>query len=337
MNHDPIIRIEGLSKTFVTKKATVHALKDINLEIMPGDIYGIIGMSGAGKSTLVRCMNLLERPTSGKVIFDGTDITKLSRKALAEKRQSIGMIFQQFNLLMQKTALDNICFPLEIAGVSRKDAIDRARELLKLVDLEDREKAYPAQLSGGQKQRVAIARALAPSPKVLLCDEATSALDPTTTRSILSLLKEINRTLGITIVVITHEMSVIEEICDRVAIIDHSQIAEVGEVSDIFMNPKTEIAKRLLYASGRLGEEVLGERCLRIIFDGTQTSSPVICDMVLECGAPVNILFADTKTIEGKMHGYTLIQLPENRDLGDKMKKYLDLHGVQYLEEAYHV
>ena len=247
------------------------------------------------------------------------------------------MIFQQFNLLMQKTALDNICFPLEIAGVSRKDAIDRARELLKLVDLEDREKAYPAQLSGGQKQRVAIARALAPSPKVLLCDEATSALDPTTTRSILSLLKEINRTLGITIVVITHEMSVIEEICDRVAIIDHSQIAEVGEVSDIFMNPKTEIAKRLLYASGRLGEEVLGERCLRIIFDGTQTSSPVICDMVLECGAPVNILFADTKTIEGKMHGYTLIQLPENRELGDKMKKYLDLHGVQYLEEAYHV
>ena len=198
-------------------------------------------------------------------------------------------------------------------------------------------KHNPDELSGGQKQRVAIARALAPSPKVLLCDEATSALDPTTTRSILSLLKEINRTMGITIVVITHEMSVIEEICDRVAIIDHSQIAEVGEVSDIFMNPKTEIAKRLLYASGRLGEEVLGERCLRIIFDGTQTSSPVICDMVLECGAPVNILFADTKTIEGKMHGYTLIQLPENRELGDKMKKYLDLHGVQYLEETYHV
>lgn len=247
------------------------------------------------------------------------------------------MIFQQFNLLMQKTALDNICFPLEIAGVSRREARARARELLKLVELDNREKAYPAQLSGGQKQRIAIARALAPRPKVLLCDEATSALDPTTTRSILSLLKEINRTLGITIVVITHEMSVIEEICDRVAIIDHSQIAEVGEVSDIFMNPKTEIAKKLLYASGRLGEEVLGERCLRIIFDGTQTSSPVICDMVLECGAPVNILFAETKTIEGKMHGYTLIQLPENRELGDKMKKYLDLHGVQYLEEAYHV
>lgn len=333
----PIIEIRGLGKWFDTKNGRIDALRDINLSIEKGEIFGIIGRSGAGKSTLVRCINMLERPTEGKVYFEGRDMGALSQGQLNIVRRSMGMIFQQFNLLMQKTALDNICFPLEIAGVSRKDAIDRARELLKLVDLEDREKAYPAQLSGGQKQRVAIARALAPSPKVLLCDEATSALDPTTTRSILSLLKEINRTLGITIVVITHEMSVIEEICDRVAIIDHSQIAEVGEVSDIFMNPKTEIAKRLLYASGRLGEEVLGERCLRIIFDGTQTSSPVICDMVLECGAPVNILFADTKTIEGKMHGYTLIQLPENRELGDKMKKYLDLHGVQYLEEAYHV
>ena len=309
-----MIAIRGLTKTFGTGSDAVTALRDIDLSVRAGEIFGIIGLSGAGKSTLVRCMNYLEHPTEGSVTVDGKKLGALNKKELLNARRGIGMIFQQFNLLMQKTALDNICFPLEIAGVSRKDAIDRARELLKLVDLEDREKAYPAQLSGGQKQRVAIARALAPSPKVLLCDEATSALDPTTTRSILSLLKEINRTLGITIVVITHEMSVIEEICDRVAIIDHSQIAEVGEVSDIFMNPKTEIAKRLLYAS-----------------------SPVICDMVLECGAPVNILFADTKTIEGKMHGYTLIQLPENRELGDKMKKYLDLHGVQYLEEAYHV
>ena len=303
-----MIAIRGLTKTFGTGADAVTALRNIDLSVRAGEIFGIIGLSGAGKSTLVRCMNYLEHPTEGSVTVDGKKLGALNKKELLNARRGIGMIFQQFNLLMQKTALDNICFPLEIAGVSRKDAIDRARELLKLVDLEDREKAYPAQLSGGQKQRVAIARALAPSPKVLLCDEATSALDPTTTRSILSLLKEINRTLGITIVVITHEMSVIEEICDRVAIIDHSQIAEV-----------------------------LGERCLRIIFDGTQTSSPVICDMVLECGAPVNILFADTKTIEGKMHGYTLIQLPENRELGDKMKKYLDLHGVQYLEEAYHV
>ena len=277
-----MIAIRGLTKTFGTGSDAVTALRDIDLSVRAGEIFGIIGLSGAGKSTLVRCMNYLEHPTEGSVTVDGKKLGALNRTELLNARRGIGMIFQQFNLLMQKTALENICFPLEIAGVSRKDARARARELLKLVDLEDRENAYPAQLSGGQKQRVAIARALAPSPKVLLCDEATSALDPTTTRSILSLLKEINRTLGITIVVITHEMSVIEEICDRVAIIDHSRIAEAGDVSDIFMNPKTDIARKLLYASGRLGEEVLGERCLRIIFDGTQTSSPVICDMVLE-------------------------------------------------------
>ena len=271
-----MIAIRGLTKTFGTGSDAVTALRDIDLSVRAGEIFGIIGLSGAGKSTLVRCMNYLEHPTEGSVTVDGKKLGALNRTELLNARRGIGMIFQQFNLLMQKTALENICFPLEIAGVSRKDARARARELLKLVDLEDRENAYPAQLSGGQKQRVAIARALAPSPKVLLCDEATSALDPTTTRSILSLLKEINRTLGITIVVITHEMSVIEEICDRVAIIDHSRIAEAGDVSDIFMNPKTDIARKLLYASGRLGEEVLGERCLRIIFDGTQTSSPVI-------------------------------------------------------------
>lgn len=336
MEQREMIAVKGLTKTFGTGNGAVTALRDIDLSIREGEIFGIIGLSGAGKSTLVRCMNYLERPTEGSVTVNGKRLGALSRGELLSARREIGMIFQQFNLLMQKTAIDNICFPLEIAGVSKRDARERARELLKIVDLEERENAYPAQLSGGQKQRVAIARALAPNPKVLLCDEATSALDPTTTRSILSLLKEINRTLGITIVVITHEMSVIEEICDRVAIIDHSRIAEVGEVSDIFMNPRTDIARRLLYASGRLGEEVLGERCLRIIFDGTKTSTPVICDMVLECGAPVNILFADTKTIEGKMHGYTLIQLPENRDIGDKMKKYLDIHEVQYREETYH-
>ena len=345
-----MIKLEHISKTFGDTGDGVHAVKDVSLEIGDGEIFGIIGFSGAGKSTLVRCINLLERPTSGSITVNGQKLTWMEQQAdgkscmrtvspqeLRQARKKISMIFQGFNLLMQRTCLKNVCFPMELSGVPKAQAEKKALELLDLVGLKEKASAYPAQLSGGQKQRIAIARALAPRPKVLLCDEATSALDPTTTRSILSLLKEINRTLGITIVVITHEMSVIEEICDRVAIIDHSQIAEVGEVSDIFMNPKTEIAKRLLYASGRLGEEVLGERCLRIIFDGTQTSSPVICDMVLECGAPVNILFADTKTIEGKMHGYTLIQLPENRELGDKMKKYLDLHGVQYLEEAYHV
>ena len=309
-----IITIRGLNKTFGSGDTAVTALSGIDLTIYEGEIFGIIGLSGAGKSTLVRCM-----------------------KELLTARRNMGMIFQQFNLLMQKNAIQNICFPLEIAGVPKAQAVKRARELLEVVELQDKEKAYPAQLSGGQKQRVAIARALAANPKVLLCDEATSALDPTTTRSILDLLKEINQKFGITIVVITHEMSVIEEICDRVAIIDNSRIAEIGSVEDIFMRPKTEIARRLLYASGRLGEEMMSERCLRIIFDGTQASSPVIGNMVLECGAAVNILFADTKTIEGKMVGYTLVQLPDNEGVVAKMKKYLDMHQVHYLEEAYHV
>ena len=332
-----IITIRGLGKTFGAGDTAVTALSDINLTIYEGEIFGIIGLSGAGKSTLVRCMNYLEKPTEGSVVIAGQALGSLREGELLAARRNMGMIFQQFNLLMQKTALQNICFPLEISGVPKAQAVKRARELLSIVALSDKENAYPAQLSGGQKQRIAIARALAANPKVLLCDEATSALDPTTTRSILDLLKEINQQFGITIVVITHEMSVIEEICARVAIIDNSRIAEIGSVEDIFMRPKTQIAKRLLYASGRLGEEMLGHRCLRIIFDGTQTSSPVISNMVLECSAPVNILFADTKTIEGKMVGYTLVQLPDNDAVVEKMKKYLTLHGVNYLEETYHV
>ena len=334
-----IIDLKGIKKRFFEgTENEIEVLKGIDLQVYEGEFVSIVGASGSGKSTLMNIIGVLDRASEGSYLLDGVDINQADDNELSHIRnKKIGFVFQTYNLIPRISALKNVERPMLYAKVPGAERTERAKELLKLVGMEDRMKHNPDELSGGQKQRVAIARALAPSPKVLLCDEATSALDPTTTRSILSLLKEINRTLGITIVVITHEMSVIEEICDRVAIIDHSQIAEVGEVSDIFMNPKTEIAKRLLYASGRLGEEVLGERCLRIIFDGTQTSSPVICDMVLECGAPVNILFADTKTIEGKMHGYTLIQLPENRELGDKMKKYLDLHGVQYLEEAYHV
>ena len=336
-SRNEIITIRGLNKTFGSGDTAVTALSGIDLTIYEGEIFGIIGLSGAGKSTLVRCMNYLEKPTEGSVVIAGQLLESLGESQLLAARRNMGMIFQQFNLLMQKTALQNICFPLEIAGVSRADAIKRARELLSVVELTDKEKAYPAQLSGGQKQRVAIARALAANPKVLLCDEATSALDPTTTRSILNLLKEINQKLGITIVVITHEMSVIEEICSRVAIIDNSRLAEIGSVEDIFMRPKTDIAKRLLYASGRLGEEMMGERCLRIIFDGTKTSSPVISNMVLECGAAVNILFADTKTIDGKMVGHTLVQLPDNEAVVAKMKRYLEINEVNYQEEAYHV
>ena len=329
--------IENLTFSYPTDPEH-PSLQEVSLQVEQGEYIALCGKSGSGKTTLLRHLKTVLTPhgnRTGSIFYEGAP---LDQADLRKQSSEIGFVMQNpDSQIVTDKVWHELAFGLESLGCDQKTMRLRVAEMASYFGIQSWFHRDVAELSGGQKQRVAIARALAPSPKVLLCDEATSALDPTTTRSILSLLKEINRTLGITIVVITHEMSVIEEICDRVAIIDHSQIAEVGDVSDIFMNPKTEIAKRLLYASGRLGEEGLGERCLRIIFDGTQTSSPVICDMVLECGAPVNILFADTKTIEGKMHGYTLIQLPENRELGDKMKKYLDLHGVQYLEEAYHV
>lgn len=331
-NLEPIIELIGLGKTFDNKNSTVRALEDINLTIYEGEIFGIIGLSGAGKSTLVRCINYLERPTEGKVIFNGIDLSKVGEKELLKIRQSMGMIFQQFNLLMQRTALQNICFPLEIAGVPKKEAKKRAYELLEVVGLIDKAKAYPAQLSGGQKQRIAIARALATNPKVLLCDEATSALDPTTTRSILNLLKEINQKLGITIVVITHEMSVIEEICNRVAIVDQSHIAEIGTVEEVFMKPKSMIAKQLVFSGANHIEIFEGKDKLRIIFDGRTSFEPVIANMVLECKTPVNILFADTKDIYGKAFGQMVIQLP-NDEIGKKrIYAYLETHKIPYEE-----
>ncbi|MCI8565557.1 MAG: ATP-binding cassette domain-containing protein [Lachnospiraceae bacterium] len=328
-----IIRIEGLNKTFHTKDGEVVALDNIHLEIAQGEIFGIIGLSGAGKSTLVRCMNLLEKPTAGRVFFDGQELGGLRRRELNEKRHSIGMIFQSFNLLMQRTALQNICFPLELVGTPKEKARERARELLALVHLEDKENAYPAQLSGGQKQRVAIARALATNPKVLLCDEATSALDPNTTRGVLSLLKDINQKLGVTIVVITHEMSVIEEICSRVAILDHSQIVEMGRVEDIFVKPQSKIARQLLFPAGK--KEIKfgkGGRCLRIVFDGLSSYEPVLSSMVLECGYPVNILFADTRDIDGKAMGQIIVGLPEEEKAVHRMYAYLNTHGIRFEE-----
>lgn len=317
-----LIQLQGMGKTFKSKDLTVNALENINLDIYKGEIFGIIGMSGAGKSTLVRCINLLERPTSGTVFFDSHDLLKLNNKELSKIRQSMGMIFQQFNLLMQRTTIGNICFPMEIAGVPKEQAIKRATELLEMVGLSDKAKSYPSQLSGGQKQRVAIARALATNPKVLLCDEATSALDPTTTRSILALLKDINQRLGITVVIITHEMAVIEEICQRVAIIDQSQIAEVGSVEEIFTNPKSQAAKRLVYPEGKR-IETFGTHCCRIVFDGRSSFEPVIANMVLDCKEPVNILFADTKNIDGKAFGQIVVQLPEDEKSAKKMVAYL--------------
>ena len=331
---EPIIEIRGLRKTFGQGEAAVTALDGIDLSIEKGEIYGIIGLSGAGKSTLVRCMNLLETPTEGTVRVDGQEITTLSPKELRKARQSITMIFQGFNLLMQRSALDNICFPLELSGTPRKEAVARARELLKVVGLEGREGAYPAQLSGGQKQRVAIARALATNPKVLLCDEATSALDPTTTQSILALLQKLNRSLGVTVVIITHEMKVVEQICGRVAILAESHVVEEGKVSEVFRHPKTAAARQLLMPGSETARETLAHgRAYRITFDGSTAEQPVVSGMVLSCGEPVNILFADMKNIEGKTYGQMLLQLPENEGAAARMLAYLESQHITYTEE----
>ena len=329
-----MIEIRELSKTFSSASGTVEALRDINLQINDGEIFGIIGLSGAGKSTLVRCINLLERPTSGQVIIDGKEMTSLSRRELLEMRRSISMIFQGFNLLEQRSVLRNVCFPLEISGVKGPAAKSRALELLKIVGLEDKANAYPAQLSGGQKQRVAIARALATNPRYLLCDEATSALDPNTTRSILELLRTINQTLGVTIIVITHEMKVIDQICDRVAVIDHSRIAEEGRVSDVFTNPQSDIAKQLILPQDRAALDTTGGKKLRIIFDGQYSQEPIISKLVLECQAPVNIIFADTRQFDGSIYGHMIIELPSDERQADKVIAWLRNSPVTWKEEA---
>ena len=331
---EPIIQITDLNKTFGAGPTAVHALEQINLSIYPGEIFGIIGLSGAGKSTLVRCMNLLERPTSGSVMVDGKEMTKLPDKELRKARKDISMIFQSFNLLMQRTALDNICFPLELIGTKRAAAVQRAQELLDLVGLGSRANAYPAQLSGGQKQRVAIARALATSPKVLLCDEATSALDPTTTLSILELLKELNQKLGVTVVVITHQMNVIEEICHRVAILDHGVVAEQGTVEEIFSHPQTDIGRQLVYPNGVQIDRLPASRVIRIAFNGGSSYEPLIASLAIDCGVKVNILGADTRNIEGKAFGTMLLGLPENEAEAMKAMAYIQSQPDITVEEV---
>ena len=331
-----MIELRGLSKVYSNSGKPVKALEDINLTIADGEIFGIIGLSGAGKSTLVRCINLLEKPTSGQVLIDGRDLTGLSQKELLLTRRSIGMIFQGFNLLEQRTVLKNVCFPLEIAGTPRADAVKRAEELLGLVNLADKKDAYPSQLSGGQKQRVAIARALATKPKYLLCDEATSALDPNTTRSILELLRQINDTLGVTIVVITHEMRVIDSICDRVAVIDQSRIAEEGKVSEVFANPRSDIAKQLILrkeSAGGAFNKFSGKK-LRLVFDGLTNAKPLIAEMVLACQAPVSIMSADMRNYDGTAYGYTIIELPDDQRQADKISAWLAASPIKVYEEA---
>ena len=328
-----MIEIKNLCKTYSSASGNVEALRDINLTIEDGEIFGIIGLSGAGKSTLVRCINLLERPTSGSVIIDGPDITLLSRPELLKMRRSISMIFQGFNLLEQRSVLHNVTFPLEISGVKGQAAKEKAMELLKVVGLEEKAAAYPAQLSGGQKQRVAIARALASDPRYLLCDEATSALDPNTTRAILELLRSINEKMGVTIIVITHEMKVIDQICDRVAVIDQSRIAESGRVSDVFANPQSQIARELILPQDRTAIETSGGKKIRIIFDGMQSKEPVISNMTLDCQVPVNIMFADTKDFDGIVYGHMIIELPTDPHQAEKVIAWLKNSNVKWKEE----
>ena len=312
-----MIKINNLSKSFTTAGGQVDALKNISLTIPDGEIYGIIGMSGAGKSTLVRCINMLERPTDGSVIIDDKDMGALLQKELRDERRNITMIFQGFNLLMQRNCLKNVCFPLELAGVNKAEAKKRAQELLETVGLGDKAKAYPAQLSGGQQQRVAIARALATNPRVLLCDEATSALDPQTTHSILSLIREINKNLGITVIVITHQMSVVEEICDRVAILNEGVVVEEGKVSDIFSSPKSETAKNLVFPNGydeKIGKDK-NQRYIRVVFNGASaTDTPMIAKMATEKNIYANILSASTKSIGEKAYGNMILGLPNDEN-----------------------
>lgn len=324
-----MIKLENLSKTYTgAKGAEVTALRNVNLDIEDGDIYGIIGLSGAGKSTLVRCINLLERPTEGHVYIDGEDLTAVTPKRLREIRRKVSMIFQQFNLLQQRSVLKNV----ELAGEISKDENrkQKAIELLQTVGLGDKLDAYPAQLSGGQQQRVAIARALMTDPKVLLCDEATSALDPETTISILELLKELNQKLNLTIVIISHQMSVIEAICNKVAIIDNSAIATVGELQDVFLSPKNAIAKKLVY-SGRINTGVKGEKLVKLMFDGT-IEDPIITNIIQECNILLSIFYAETKIIGGKTYGQIMFRLPYYDEDIEKLRKYLDDKGVAYEE-----
>ncbi|SCH81202.1 Methionine import ATP-binding protein MetN 2 [uncultured Clostridium sp.] len=332
-----MIEIKDLTKEFQTADGTVEALRNVNLNIQDGDIYGIIGMSGAGKSTLVRCINMLERPTKGQVLIDGQDIAKLSDKELRAVRRDVTMIFQGFNLLMQRTCLKNICFPLELIGMDKEKAKKRALELLDVVGLPDKANAYPAQLSGGQQQRIAIARALATDPKVLLCDEATSALDPKTTHAILELIRDINQRLGITVIIITHQMSVVEEICNRVAILDSGSVVEEGVVSEVFSSPKSKAAKRLVFPDGadEILEEVPGERRIRVVFSGAVASrEPLIAKMAIDEQITASILGASTKSIGDKAYGNMLLGLPDDDDVVKRAIAYLSSIPDVLVEEV---
>ena len=329
-----IYELHNVSKVFKNEGREFKALNDVNLEIYEGEIFGIIGMSGAGKSTLVRTLNRLEEVSEGEVKFLGQDIGQLKPAELRKIRRSISMIFQGFNLLNQRTVLENVMLPLKIAGIGRKKRRETALEMLKIVGLEEKAKSYPAQLSGGQRQRVAIARALTVSPKVLLCDEATSALDPKITEEILELLQEINRTRNLTVIIITHEMSVVEKICDRVAIIDKGEVAEVGSVKEVFTSPKSDAAKNLVLPQdvenieSAFDEKIPEGRLLRVVFDGQAANEPFIANLVEKTGKKVNILSANIRSVGGVGYGQMVLELPPEKKEQDEVTAYLKSRGL---------
>ena len=332
-----MIELKNVSKTFDSGTGEVDALKNVTLTINDGDIYGIIGMSGAGKSTLVRCINLLEKPSSGEIIVNGERLDTMSPAQLRAARRNITMIFQHFNLLMQRTCLKNVCFPMELAGVKKSEAAARAKELLETVGLGDKLKSYPVQLSGGQQQRVAIARALATHPKILLCDEATSALDPQTTQSILSLIRDIHDKLGITVIVITHQMSVVEQICTRVSIRDRGTVVEEGKVSDVFAAPKSDAAKSLVYPDGCEfnAADYPDESIIRVVFNGASaTNKPLIAQMAIDEGIAADILSASTRSLDGKAYGNMLLGIPGGKTGLEKAMNYLNNIPDIYVEEV---
>ena len=334
-----MIELQHVSKTFENAGGRVDALRDVSLTIADGDIYGIIGMSGAGKSTLVRCINMLERPTEGRVIVNGQQLDAMTPAQLRAARREITMIFQRFNLLMQRTCLQNICFPMELAGVGRKEAQAKARQLLELVGLPDKAQAYPAQLSGGQQQRVAIARALATNPKVLLCDEATSALDPKTTRQILELIRDINQKLNITVVIITHQMSVVKEVCSHVAILDDGCVAESGMVGTVFAAPKSEAGRRLVFPGGADAQvyNPQDEKLVRLVFkDSKTTSIPLIARLAAEEGVFCNVISASTQKLSETVYGSMMLGIPSTQY--DKAVAFIhNVANVQVEEVDHHV
>ena len=335
-----MIELKNLSKKFMTSDGEVQALKDVNITVGDGDIYGIIGMSGAGKSTLVRCINMLERPTGGEVIINGQNIGELSPSELRKVRRKVTMIFQSFNLLMQRTCLDNICFPLELAGVKKSDARAKARELLNTVGLPDKAGLYPSQLSGGQQQRIAIARALATNPEVLLCDEATSALDPQTTQSILELIRDINKKMNISVIVITHQMSVVEKICNKVAILDGGVVAEKGEVSEVFTAPKSDAAKRLVFPVENSGDSLSApsdESVIRVVYNGAYVADkPLITQMAIDENIAANILAAQTKCLGDKVYGNMLLGISGGDDNLKRAVAYLEKTENIIVQEVSH-